>query len=318
MYCWRAQVPVHAWLLIKGIRFEGVIMGCEPISLEIAEAVFAIEFDGCSDAPPVGDAIQSFFCTGKPQTTIHVRNLGHLNITLSEENQVFHSGAHWRLHRVDGKTVLVSALGPSTASPDSVVIFDPDFGDVEAYVNFSGPRRRGEILMADPRDQRLSQVFMICFLARKRGLLLHACGVNDNGRGYLFVGNSGDGKSTIAKLWAGHAEVLNDDRIILRPRNRGFWIFGTPWHGEYKSVSHRGVPLEKVFFLGSSNINIVSPVKDATAVQMLLVRSFPPLWDIDGMSFTLGFIERLTREVPFYTLGFVPDRNIVDFVRCVK
>jgi len=51
---------------------------------------------------------------------------------------------------------------------------------------------------------------------------------------------------------------------------------------------------------------------------MLLVRCFPPLWDAEGMRFTLDFCAHLVGEVPCYELGFVPDGSVVDFVRCVK
>src|SRR5215469_6722666 len=47
---------------------------------------------------------------------------------------------------------------------------------------------------------------------------VHACGVEDSdGRAYHFVGQSGAGKPTTARLWhkARGIHVLSDDRIIL-------------------------------------------------------------------------------------------------------
>jgi hypothetical protein len=159
---------------------------------------------------------------------------------------------------------------------------------------------------------------MICLLARNRGLMVHACGIDDGGEGYLFAGNSTHGKTTMARFWKDQALVLNDDRTVLRWREDCFWMYGTPWHGEYPGVSPRGVPLKKIFFLHHAGTNSVSCKEGAMASSMLLARCFPPLWDTEGMSFTLEFCAKLVETVPCYQLNFVPDNNVVDFVRCVK
>ena len=58
--------------------------------------------------------------------------------------------------------------------------------------------------------------------------------VDPEGRGHLFVGQSGAGKSTMARFWAGRegVRILSDDRIILRQIRGEIWMYGTPWHGE--------------------------------------------------------------------------------------
>jgi hypothetical protein len=78
------------------------------------------------------------------------------------------------------------------------------------------------------------------------------------------------------------------------------------------------VPLEKVFFLSHAETNSTVRREDADAVSMLLTRCFPPLWDGEGMRFTLDLCDQLVSEVPCYTLGFVPDENVVDFVHEAK
>ena len=50
---------------------------------------------------------------------------------------------------------------------------------------------------------------------------------------------------------------------------------------------------------------------------MLITRAFPPLWDDAGMRFSLDFCARLTENVPCYNLDFAPNKNIVDFIRCI-
>ena len=87
---------------------------------------------------------------------------------------------------------------------------------------------------------------MILLLSLGKGILLHACGIDDDGSGYLFLGNSTDGKSTMAKLWfENHAKVLNDDRIVVKEKDGEFWMYGTPWHGDFKEISPQGLAVQK-------------------------------------------------------------------------
>ena len=72
---------------------------------------------------------------------------------------------------------------------------------------------------------------MINLLGDGRGLVVHGCGMFDGSdEAYLFVGQSGAGKTTMARLW--HAEpgvlILSDDRVILRSEPDGVWMYGTP------------------------------------------------------------------------------------------
>ncbi len=91
---------------------------------------------------------------------------------------------------------------------------------------------RGEIDLASrtarvtaPSRSRMASAFERTFayilmqaLPREHGaLLLHACGVALDGRGHAFFGPSGAGKTTVARLAAGHAQVLCDENVVLRP-----------------------------------------------------------------------------------------------------
>jgi len=120
----------------------------------------------------------------------------------------------------------------------------------------------------------------------------------------------------MAKLWsAAGAKVLNDDRVAVRWKKESFWMYGTPWHGDFKEFSTEGLPISKVFFLCPDKENRLIPHEGAKAVAMLLTRSFPPLWDKEGMTFTATFCHRLVSAVPCYELHFKQDQSVADFVR---
>ena len=86
-----------------------------------------------------------------------------------------------------------------------------------------------------PLEYPLDEVLMIHRLACGYGLEVHAVGLVDEiGRGHLFLGHSGAGKSTTARLWLNQpgVQILSDDRIILRAHGERIFMYGTPWHGD--------------------------------------------------------------------------------------
>lgn len=288
------------------------------IVCQIAEIVFAV----CSDRPMqsvrLEESYRDFLCAAEPDVTIRARYDGLPQIPLRVEDRVFDSEMIWSLYRIGGKNVFVfksPALGPL---PYRVAVFDPAFRCGEVYTRALEPEWPTDGLLPSPLEFPLSEVLMVCLLAQGRGLMVHACGIDDGRCGYLFAGNSTHGKTTMARLWKDQAAILNDDRIVPRWHEGCFWMYGTPWHGEYSGVSPESVPLEKVFFLHHAEANEVHHCEDVTAASMLLARCFLPLWNAEGMRFTLDFCAQLVEAVPCYELSFVPEGSVVDFVRCVK
>lgn len=93
--------------------------------------------------------------------------------------------------------------------------------------------------------QMLCSILRIVFsqaILREQGIGIHASAVAYNGKGYLFLGKSGTGKSTHAALWLQHVagtEHINDDNPILRIIEGKAYVYGSPWSGKtpcYKDV----------------------------------------------------------------------------------
>jgi hypothetical protein len=172
-------------------------------------------------------------------------------------------------------------------------------------------------LLPDPLEYPLGEALMILLLARHGGFMVHACGLERNGCGFLFVGHSGTGKTTIAELAGPRFRVLNDDRVVLRLVDGRPWMFGTPWHGESTRFSPLGAPVERVFFIEHADSHHTSPVTSSIASAAILSRGFPPLWSVSSMESTLSFIDDVVRTVPCRRLGFTPDSHLFDEVeRC--
>ena len=286
-------------------------------TLRIADLIVALRSDQPTEALRLEPACKDFACTGAPDVVVVAHHGALPEISLREEERVFDSEAVWSLYAADGRYVFAFRSFVFGPEPYGLAVFDRDFRRADVYSRDvgSGPEAGPP---PNPLAFPLSEVLMVCLLAQRRGLMVHACGIDDEGRGYLFAGNSTHGKTTTARLWRDRARILNDDRIVLRPRDGRLWLYGTPWHGDYTGVSPGGVPLERVFFLRHAAANEARPVTGAAAAAMLLARCFPPLWDAAGMAYTLEVCAQVAATVPCYDLGFVPDGAAVDFVRCVR
>jgi hypothetical protein len=242
-------------------------------------------------------------------------NLHHSNIPANTVGKkIFDSETNWSLYYHDGKYILQDRSFESNLPPDKFIILLPDFKSGNIYFSKEGFHQNSPF---DPLQHYLIEILMIILLSLDKGILMHACGViDDKGDGHLFLGNSTNGKSTIAKLWSENgATVLNDDRIIVREKDGEFWMYGTPWHGDFNEVSSKALPIRKVFFLKHGKENSTVPKKGAEAVSMLLTRAFPPLWDQKGMDYTLGLLDRMASSLPCHELHFLPNKKIIDFVR---
>jgi len=289
-----------------------------PFTTTIAD--ISISVSGWKQAEPTGlrESLRVFLSDSEPDVTILFHAGPIPGLSLRDGDRLFDTGSPWALYRSGGHHVILLTSPAAGPEPYGVALFDEDFRKGDVYGRIPDAELVAGGLLPGSLEFPLSEVLMVCLLAKGRGLMVHACGIDDGGRGYLFCGNSTHGKTTMARLWQDGVTVLNDDRIVLRWKDGRFWMYGTPWHGDLVAVSPGGVPVEKVFFLRHAETNVLVPRTGAAASSMLLARAFPPLWDAEGMRFTLDFCARLTAEVPCYELGFVPDRTVLDLVRCAE
>ena len=156
-------------------------------------------------------------------------------------------------------------------------------------------------------------MLLFAFSSAHKGLLeMHSSVVMNDGRGYMFLGKSGTGKSTHTGLWLKHipgSELLNDDNPILRLMPDGSArVYGSPWSGKTPCYKAKDVPVGAVVRLRQAPFNKIErlPRLQAYASLMSSASGFRPFKELsDGWHRTL---EGLCATVPCYTLDCLPDQ----------
>jgi hypothetical protein len=288
------------------INLGGVVVGFEPADPEVD--LFVI------------DSYQNFISREQPEIQICVWNHAFPQADLGAS--IF-GNSFWSFFRTTQYDVIkINTRSLGVFPRTDTLVFSPGSNHAELYVEqdlaAAYPRLPGLVLPPFLLDEMMAT----CFLSQRDGLYFHACGMNAwGGRGFMFAGYSGTGKSTTARIWraAGAAALLSDERVAVRKQNGQFWLHGTPRHSDIEdSSSPEKVALERIFILKHAAQNEAHHTQAASAVAALAARSYLPFWDRDGVDRALAFLDELTQAIPCYELGFVPDSSVVDYIKCLN
>lgn len=119
--------------------------------------------------------------------------------------------------------------------------------------------------------QALTSMLRIAYSQRvlhHDGFSIHASTVVKDGKGFLFLGKSGTGKSTHSRLWKEvwkDVELLNDDNPIVRRIDGRWWVYGSPWSGKTPCYKQERAPLQGMVRLRQAPENRWLPVQGVKA-----------------------------------------------------
>jgi hypothetical protein len=116
--------------------------------------------------------------------------------------------------------------------------------------------------------------FTIYSLAYQRGALFHAAAAIIEGRGYLFAGPSGVGKSTLSRLLydAGHS-ILSDDLNTVTVRDDKPQLLPLPLSRTFPNSVYEPAPLCGIFFLSQSLKTGIKPIGSKLALSKLFANT---------------------------------------------
>ena len=147
--------------------------------------------------------------------------------------------------------------------------------------------------------------------ARLQTALFHAAVIGYEGRGYLFLGKSGTGKSTHARLWLENipgSELVNDDNPVVRVEADGtVRVYGSPWSGKTPCYRNMDLPVGGFVQLAQAPHNAIRRMRPIEAYASLVASISGKRWDrtlADGLHATEN---ALVAGVPAWHLDCLPD-----------
>jgi hypothetical protein len=221
----------------------------------------------------------------------------------------------WQIYQHGDKWVYVRVIPKDKKQEvQSLSLFTHDYGFGEIYhsdqSSFFTPTGSSSLSFL-PTDQ----IILAQALAYRSGCYMHACGIDWHGKGILFLGRSGAGKSTVARMFQGEAHVLCDDRIIVRNQDGTFRIYGTWSHGDVKEITNRGVPLHSIYVLSKDTLSRVEAMRQKREVlKNLFSRLIRPYVTVSWFKKIAETISAVTDKVPCYRIFFNRSGDMVQLL----
>jgi MoaA/NifB/PqqE/SkfB family radical SAM enzyme len=225
--------------------------------------------------------------------------------------------APWAIYR-KGNSWIYVGISPDPQDRDVhiVAVFNHDHSHATIY---HGDDQKDLYLEGNLHSLTLfptDQILLARVLSDRGGCYLHSAGVILEDKGLLFVGHSDAGKSTMATMLKEKAEILCDDRIIVRERPEGFRIYGTWSHGDVAEVSANSAPLQAMLFLEQAKQNRLIPIDDKRQrFKKLLPYLIKPLETRDWWDRMLSLVQRIAHEAPCYSLQFDKSGGVIELLR---
>lgn len=145
---------------------------------------------------------------------------------------------------------------------------------------------------------------------------IHSSAIICNGNAYLFLGESGTGKSTHTRLWRENihgAELLNDDSPMVSVEDGVVWAYGSPWSGKTHCYRQERYPLKGFVRISQAPYNRIT--------RLSLLQSYgavhpsaPPEFAYDDRLYDwIGETLSLVLErVPVFHLSCLPDKEAAE------
>lgn len=162
----------------------------------------------------------------------------------------------------------------------------------------------------------LARYIFYTHAVRRQMIQLHAATIEDQGRGILFLGPSGIGKTTQAERWAEFrgSSIINGDVGFVQRTEREYIAWGTPWHGSSPYCLNASVPVKALVVLKQAPENRLRELTGFEKVTEVSGSVFYPTWLDDGMELCTDTLNHLLTDLPVYRLDNRADRESVEIL----
>lgn len=139
------------------------------------------------------------------------------------------------------------------------------------------------------------------------GLLIHSSCVVENGYAHVFSGNSGAGKSTIAKL-SRPRQILSDEATILKISDDAITVFNSPFRSEIRvEKKENPVPLRSIELLYQSLSNKKVSLRKSESLLELIDKVFYWSYKEEDTVKVFRLLQLLNNNVSISQLHFQKD-----------
>lgn len=208
----------------------------------------------------------------------------------------------------NGEKVFIISLNREMKDLGGVLVIGNDYRCCKLYAGACNGGRHGQFVL----NNALMMLYAL-FTATRNTLLIHASVAVANGKGYVFLGKSGTGKSTHTRLWLNNikgAWLLNDDNPVVKIESNGsVMVYGSPWSGKTPCYRNEKAPLGAVVRLSQAPHNSIRRLTGVQAYAALSPSASSMKWDrvmADGLHNTLSGI---IQSVGIFHLECLPDAD---------
>lgn len=195
----------------------------------------------------------------------------------------------------------------SRNTPNCILLTSDDYSDAVVYV--SGFRTEKTVGFA------INNAMMLLYTFRTSSsdtLMVHASVIKYNGRGYVFLGKSGTGKSTHSGLWLRHiegTELLNDDNPVIRVADGNVFVYGTPWSGKTACYKNECVQLGGIVRLSQAPYNKINRLAPLMAYTSFMPSCSCMRWDPRATDTLHKSVEKVISAIRCWHLECLPDEE---------
>ena len=161
-------------------------------------------------------------------------------------------------------------------------------------------------------NNTLMVIFTMC-TAKHSTLLMHSATIENSGKGYMFLGASGQGKSTHSNKWVefiNGSTLINDDNPVIRIAPDGTpTVYGSPWSGKRPIYMNVHYPIGGMAAIEQDKKNWIRKENIPTAFGIMLCSCSTLKFDKEIHIAICSTITKVLERVAVHTLFCRPDED---------
>jgi hypothetical protein len=258
----------------------------EEIKIEVAEACISLKLKDVELVDYVLRHYRAFLSSKKPSLT--------LDITLTEKEYI--NDSSWA-----GLTVSGSEIQISDDYLESKIDLTQGKGSATLTSSLNG--------FTIGFGTLIRNIFTLILLLKDESVLLHAAAIVKDEKVYIFIGHSGSGKTTVARLSEDYT-VLSDDLVIIKPANGSYGVFPAPCWLDMQTGNreNRHYQIGGIFKLVKDEKTYLKKVAPAQAMAEIFTVPHIP-YKAQPIEKLLNIYSSILREFPLYELHFTKDTS---------